>query len=451
MAESKQSNFRVLVRALRHRNFRLFFVGQSISLVGTWMQRIALGWLVYRLTDSAFLLGLVSFSGQIPVLLLGPFAGVLADRINRQKLLIFTQTISMLQAAILATLVFADLIQIWQLVVLSLILGITNAVDMPTRQSFMVQMIDDRDDLGNAIALNSSMVNGARLIGPSAAGLLIVVAGEGLCFLINAITYLAVILSLLLMRVARPKRKPRSTRVWQELREGLSYAAGFEPIRAILLILALASFVGMPYAVLMPIFARDILHGGPDALGFMMGASGIGALIGAYYLASRRSIVGLGKMVPISVTIVGAGLILFSFSQMLLLSMLLLLIIGIGQMIEMALSNTILQTIVDEDKRGRVMSLYTVSIMGMMPLGSLVAGSAASHFGAPWTVRVAGIICIIAAAIFAGRLPTLRRLMRPIFVSKGIIPEIARGLHSATEAPLPEKEGNQRSHRENRE
>ncbi|MFH2057176.1 MAG: MFS transporter [bacterium] len=297
-------------------------------------------------------------------------------------------------------------------------------------------MIDDKRDLGNAIALNSSMVNGARLIGPSLAGLLIALAGEGLCFAINSMSYLAVILSLLLMRIPKSTTRPRSTRIWQELRDGLRYAATFEPIRAILLILALASFVGMPYSVLMPIFARDVLHGGPDTLGFLMGASGSGALLGALYLASRKTILGLGRMVPISVTIFGLGLIFFSFSELLLLSLLLLFVIGFGQMIEMALSNTILQTIVDEDKRGRVMSLYTVSIMGMMPLGSLLAGSVASHIGAEWTVRIAGAICIIGAGLFARRLPALRLQTRPIYARRGIIPEIAMGLQSATDAPL---------------
>lgn len=439
MAENSNGNFRLAIRALRHRNFRLFFAGQSISLVGTWMQRIALGWLVYRLTHSAFLLGLVSFSGQIPVLLLAPFAGVLADRLNRHRLLILTQSTAMIQAAILAALVLTDVVQIWHLIVLAIVLGITNSVDMPTRQSFLVQMIEDKQDLGNAIALNSSMVNAARLVGPSLAGLLITLAGEGLCFMVNAVTYLAVILSLLLMRLPKREYKRRAARIWRQLGEGLRYAAGFEPIRAILLILALASFVGMPYSVLMPIFARDILHGGPDTLGFLMAASGTGALLGAFYLASRKSIAGLGKMVPIAVTIFGAGLICFSFSQVMLLSMFLLFVIGFGQMVEMALSNTILQTIVEEDKRGRVMSLYTVSIMGMMPLGSLVSGSLASHIGAPWTVRIAGVICIIGAGVFARRLPVLRKLARPIYAKKGVIPEIAIGIQSATETSLRDK------------
>lgn len=433
------THLKTIFRALNYRNFRLFFMGQSISLIGTWMQRIALGWLVYQMTHSAFLLGLVSFSGQIPALVLAPLAGVLADRIDRHRLLILTQTLAMLQAIVLTVLVMTGLIQIWQIVVLSVILGIINAFDMPIRQAFMVQMIDDKRDLGNAIALNSSMVNGARLIGPSAAGLLIAAVGEGLCFLINALTYLAVILSLLLMRIARSELQRRASKGWHQLKEGVRYASGFEPIRAILLMLALMSLMGMPYGMLMPVFAKDILHGGPDTLGFLMGASGIGALTGAIYLAARKSVLGLGKLIPLAASTFGLALIAFSFSRYLWLSLVLMLFAGAGMMVQLASSNTLLQTMVPDDKRGRVMSLYTMSFMGIMPVGSLIAGTVANHIGAPWTVLGGGSFCIIGAVFFARRLPVLREKARPVYAGLGIIPEIAVGIDSASESPIPGK------------
>jgi MFS family permease len=426
-----------IIRALRHRNFRLFFGGQSISLTGTWMQRIALSWLVYDLTHSAFLLGLVSFSSQIPVLVLAPIAGVLADRWNRHRLLILTQTLAMIQAFVLSFLVLTDLIQVWHIIVLSIVLGMINSLDMPTRQSFMIEMIGEKQDLGNAIALNSSMVNGARLLGPSAAGILIGAVGEGICFLINGLSYLAVIVSLLLMKLApRPARK-RESRVWQEFSEGIRYAAKFEPIRTILLMLAVISIMGMPYSVLMPIFAKDVLNGGPSALGFLMGAAGVGALVGALYLAARKTLLGLGKWIPIAAAIFGLGLAAFSFSQVLSLSLILMLFTGFGQMVQMASSNTLLQTIVEDDKRGRVMSLYTMAFVGMTPLGSLLAGYLASRIGAPWTVFAGGMACVLGAAVFARRLPALRALVRPIYVTMGILPEIAVGIQSASESSSP--------------
>jgi MFS family permease len=433
------ANLKSMIRALRHRNFRLFFGGQSLSLIGTWMQRIALGWLVYRLTKSAFLLGLVGFSGQIPMLFIGPFAGVFIDRWNRHRFLILTQTLAMVQAFVLTFLVLTDLIHVWHIIFLSTLLGVINAFDMPNRQAFMVEMVEDRKDLGNAIALNSSMVNAARLLGPSIAGLLIAAVGEGLCFLINGISYIAVIISLLLMRIAVRKANPRTTRVWKEFRDGIAYAAGFKPIRALLLMLALISLMGMPYAVLMPIFAKDILHGGADALGFLMGAAGVGALTGAVYLAAKKTILGLGRMIAVAAAVFGLGLISFSFSHTLALSLVLMLMVGFGQMVQMASSNTLLQTLVDDDKRGRVMSLYTTAFMGIMPIGSLLAGALASHIGAPRTVLIGGAICILGALIFARKLPALRKLVRPIYVSMGILPEIAMGIQSAADSPVPDK------------
>jgi MFS family permease len=433
------ARLKLIFRALHYRNFRLFFMGQSISLIGTWMQRIALGWLVYQLTHSAFLLGLVSFSAQIPTLIVAPVAGVLADRWDRYRLLVVTQTLAMLQAFVLAFLVLTGLIHIWHIVVLSIILGIINAFDMPIRQAFMVQMVDDKKDLGNAIALNSSMVNGARLLGPSTAGLLIAAVGTGICFLINALTYIAVIVSLLMMKIAKTDGKPARTRGWHELKEGLRYVSGFEPIWAVLLMLAVMSAMGMPYAMLMPVFAKDILHGGPDTLGFLMGASGVGALTGALYLAAKKSVLGLGRLIPIASATFGVTLIIFSFSHYLWLSLILLVFSGVGMMVQLASSNTLLQTMVEDDKRGRVMSLYSMAFVGMMPVGSLIGGTVANHIGAPWTVFGGGLACVIGAAVFASRLPVLREKIRPVYAELGILPEIAAGLQSAAESPLPDK------------
>jgi MFS family permease len=429
-----------IIRALRHRNFRLFFGGQSLSLIGTWMQRIALGWLVYRLTNSPFLLGFVGFAGRIPAFLLTPLAGVLADRWNRQRLLILTQTVAMVQALILSLLVLTETVMIWHIILLSVLLGIINAFDMPTRQSFMVEMVEEKEDLANAIALNSSMVNSARLLGPSLAGILIAAVGEGMCFLINGVSYLAVIGALLAMKIIPRNRKPQHSRFWHGLKEGFAYASAFAPIRDILLLLGLMSLMGLPYIVLMPVFAKDILHGGPHALGFLMGASGVGALAGALYLASRRSVLGLGRLIALALTIFGLGLSGFSLSRILWLSLPLMLMTGFGQMVQMASSNTVLQTIVDDDKRGRIMSFYTMSIMGMVPFGSLFAGFMASSIGASYTLFIGGITCLMGSAFFAHRLPALRKIVRPIYVRIGIIPEIASGIHSASELTMPDRD-----------
>ncbi len=431
--------FKSMLRALRHRNFRLFFMGQSISLIGTWMQRLALGWLVYRLTKSAFLLGLVGFANQIPLFFLAPFAGVLADRQNRQRLLLFTQVLAMVQAFILSLLVLTEQITIWQIIGLSLFLGFINAFDMPTRQSFLVEMIADKRDLGNAIALNSSMVNAARLVGPASAGILIGLVGEGFCFLINGVSYLAVIFSLLIMKIVPKQKSVAKTNIWQELRAGLSYVSAFEPIWATLLLLSLVSLMALPYAVLMPVFARDVLHGGPQLLGFLMGAAGVGALLGALYLASKRTVIGLDRLIPLATLVLGAGLMAFSFSRLYWLSFSLMLLIGIGQMIQMASSNTLIQTIVADDMRGRIMSFYGVAFMGVQPVGSLFAGFLANKIGATRAVFIGGLVCLIGALFFFRRQTAIREKIKPLYQKLGIIPPIPPSFQNTTELSLPNR------------
>jgi MFS family permease len=409
-------------RALRHRNFRLFFGGQSISLIGTWMTRVATGWLVYRLTGSALLLGTVSFAGQIPTFLVAPFAGVWVDRLNRRQVLVWTQTLSMVQSLTLAALTLSGHITIPRLLALSVMQGVINAFDMPGRQSFMVKMVDDRRDLQNAIAINSSMVNMARLVGPSLAGMLIAVSSEGWCFLIDGLSYLAVIASLVAMRLPAPEVKRVATSTLFELKAGWTYVSHFLPIRTILGLFALVSLMGMPFVVLMPVFAKTVLHGGPHTLGFLMGSMGTGALISALSLAARKNVRGLVKMIPIAAAVFGAGLIGFGLSRVFWLSMITVAIAGMGMMQGMAASNTVIQTIVTDDKRGRVMSYYTMAFMGMAPFGSLLAGTMAHAFGAPLTVIANGAIVIVGAVWFTSRLPAVRDAIRPIYRSMGILP-----------------------------
>jgi len=428
---------KIIFRSLQYRNYRLFFGGQGISLIGTWMQRIALPWLVYRLSGSPFLLGVVGFAGQIPAFLLAPFAGVLIDRWNRQHILVATQILAMIQALALAFLFFIGAIEVWHIILLGIFLGVVNAFDMPARQSFVVEMVENREDLGNAIALNSSMVNSARLLGPSVAGALIATTGEGTCFLLNGLSYLFVIVSLLMMKVTSREVKNRDTHVLQGLKEGFSYAFGFAPVRSIILLLGLVSLMGMPYMLLIPVFVKETLHGGSHTFGFLIGASGIGALIGAFYLASRKSVLGLGKIIPLSAAVFGFGLIAFSLSRLFLLSLVLMLITGFGMIMQMASSNTILQTIVDDDKRGRVMSFYTMAFMGTAPFGSLLAGGLASSLGAPNTLIIGGVSCVLGAIIFASKLSDLKKMVHPIYVRLGIISEVASGIQTATELTVP--------------
>jgi MFS family permease len=418
-----QNGLKQVFRALDHRNYRLFFGGQGISLIGTWMQQIAMNWLVFRLTHSALLLGVVGFTSRIPTFVIAPLGGVLADRWNRHRLLVITQALSMIQAMIFAILVLTNLIAVWHIVILSLFLGIINALDIPIRQAFVVDMIERREDLGNAIALNSSMVNGARLIGPSIAGIMIATLGEGVCFLLNGLSFIAVLWALLAMRIVSKKKEMQRSRFFQGLKEGFSYAFGFGPIRSLLLLLALVSLMGMPYTVLMPIFAERILRGGPQAFGFLLAAAGVGALVGTFYLASRKTVLGLGRVIVIATLIFGVGLIGFSLSRLYWLSLTFMLLIGFGMIVQMASTNTILQTLADEDKRGRVMSLYTMAFMGMVPFGSLLSGSLADRIGAPATIMIGGITCILGSFLFARKLPSLRKMVRPIYIKKGILPE----------------------------
>jgi len=414
-------------RALSQRNYRLFFIGQGLSLIGTWMQNIALSWLVYRMTNSVFLLGIVGFASQVPTFFLSPFTGVLADRWNRHRMIIITQSLAMIQAFILAILTLTGIIGVWHIIALALLLGAINAFDTPIRQAFVVEMVEKHDMLGNAIALNSFLFNGARLVGPSIAGVLIGLVGEGMCFLINALSFLLVIFALLAMKIKPRKHDTPPRHILDELKEGFRYAAGFVPIRSILLLIALVSLIGTPYTTLMPVFARDIFHGGPYTLGFLMAASGSGALIGAIYLASRKSVLGLGRMISIAAGLFGVGLIAFSLSRIFWLSLLFLFIAGFGMISQMASSNTVLQTVVEEDKRGRIMSFYAMAFLGTMPFGSLLSGSLASKIGTPNTLLIGGLICILGSIAFARQLPKLRPLVRSIYVKKGIIPEETLG------------------------
>jgi MFS family permease len=437
---SAGSSLKFAFRAFQHRNYRLFFFGQSISLIGTWMTRIAISWLVYRLTNSALLLGLVGFAGQIPTFLLGPIAGVWVDRWDRHRVLVVTQILAMIQSLWLAALALSGNVSIYDVILLSLFQGCINSFDMPARQSFVVDMVEDRQHLGSAIALNSSMFNAARLVGPSIAGVVIGLLGEGYCFLIDGLSYIAVIISLLAMRLPRIPKPAERQRIWGELRDGWSYVSGFAPIRSVLLLLAVAGFVGMPYTILMPVMASTVLGGGPMTLGLLMAASGVGAVIGVLQLAFRRSVVGLGRVIAFNATAFGVALIAFALSHHLWLSLLLMVVTGFGVMQQMAASNTFLQTIVSEDKRGRVMSFYTMALMGMAPFGSLFAGVLANRIGAPKTLIFSGVISAVAGGMFATQLPALRELVRPIYIELGIIPEVARGLQSATALRTPPAE-----------
>jgi MFS family permease len=421
-----------MLRALSYRNYRLFFGGQIVSLIGSWISMTATSWLVYRLTGSAMALGVVGFAGQFPGFVMGPFAGAFLDRWDRHRVLVATQTISMLQSFALAALTFTGHVTVQAVIVLNGVQGIVNAFDMPARQAFLTTMIPDRDDLANAIALNSSMFNAARLVGPSIAGVLIATAGEAWCFSLDGVSYFAVIIALLAMKDVRRRHDAGAhAGIIEHLLEGWRYVLGFRPIRSLMLQLAWLCLVAMPFSVLMPVFANDILGGGPHTLGFLMGASGLGALAGALWLTTRKSVVGLGRVILINTVVFGLGLIGFALSTWLAVSLVFMTIAGFGMMVQMASTNTVIQTIVDEAKRGRVMSFYTMSFLGTAPFGSLWAGWLSTRIGAPHTVLLSGVLCIGTAGWFARELPPIRALVRPIYMRMGIVPEVAQGLQMA--------------------
>lgn len=407
------------LRALRHRNFQLFISGQIISVIGSWMQSIAESWLVYRLTGSALLLGATGFASQIPVFLVAPLGGIVADRFNRQRIVIGTQISSMILALVLAVLTLTGVIRVWHVFVLAALLGIVNAFDIPARQSFLVDMVG-KEDLMNAIALNSTMFNGARVIGPAIAGILVARIGEGWCFLVNGISYIAVIAGLLMMRVERPARLAPRGPALAHLIEGYRFARHTAPIRSILLLLGLVSLVAMPCTVLMPVFADQILHGGARGLGILMGATGVGALLGALTLATRSGVLGLGRWVAFTCGGFGFSLVLFSFSRHFWLSVALLLPVGFCMMLGMASSNTLIQAMTPDHLRGRVMAMYTMMFMGMAPFGSLFAGGIAEHLGAPFTVSVGAVACIGAAFLFFFHLPKIRVEARQLIFAQEV-------------------------------
>jgi MFS family permease len=407
------------LRALRHRNFQLFLAGQLLSLTGTWMQNVAQSWLVYRLTGSPLLLGMVGFAGQIPILLLATVGGMVADRYSRHRVVIATQTTAMLLAFALAALTLGGQVRVWHVVTLATLLGVVNAFDIPARQSFLVEMVG-KEDLLNAIALNSTMFNAARVLGPAVAGILVAVVGEGWCFLANGVSYLAVIAGLLIMSI-RPRAAPEAHQsMLSELAEGVSFVRGAMPVRVLLLLLGLVSIVGTPYTVLMPIFADQILHGGARGLGLLMGATGLGAIGGALTVASRMGVRGLGRMVGWACTGFGVSLVLFSLSRWFWLSWILLIPVGFSLMLQMAASNTLVQTMVPDHLRGRVMALYSMMFMGMAPLGALGAGTVAHSLGAAPTVMLGGLLCLAGALFYRLRLPAFRQEARQLIVAQGM-------------------------------
>lgn len=423
---------RQTLRALRHRNYRLFYWGQGISLIGTWLQQVALQWLTYRLTGSAFLLGVVGFLGQVPTLFLSPIAGWVSDRYDRQRILIVAHSLAMCQAFALAVLTLGGWITVGQIVGLSVFMGIIVAFEVPVRQAFVFQMIDNREDIGNAVALNSSLVNLARIIGPAMAGVLIWWIGEGGCFLLNAMSFIAVLISLWMMR-PQPQPAPEPGRgILANLTDGFRYTLGFPPIRDLILLLAMTSIMSMAFVVLMPVYVDRVLHGGAGTLGFLMTVSGVGALLGAVHLAARPSVLGLGRLIPIGCAVLGGSMIVFGATDNLWVAMGARFVGSVGLVVQMAASNTILQTITDDRRRGRVMAMFAMAFIGMAPVGSLVGGAIAEHLGIQRTLLLTGGATLLAAALFAYRLPHLRNGIRPIYQRLGILPPPAPETESAS-------------------
>lgn len=412
----------VLPPALKSRNYRLFFFGQGTSLIGTWITQTATIWLVYELTKSAMWLGIVGFSSQIPSFILAPFGGVLVDKFNNHKILIITQVLAMLQSLLLAALALTGTINIWQIIFLSLFQGLINALDAPARQAFVTEMVEKKDDLASAIALNSSLVNGGRLVGPAIAGIIIARLGASYCFLIDGLSYIGVIAALLAMRLKLKKKVAYKGNALERIKEGFIYAFGFPPIRAVLLLLALFSLMAMPYVTLTPIFATEILQGDANTLGWLMAASGVGALVGGIYLSTRPTVIGLGRVIALAPIIFGIAIIAFALSRVLWFSLIMSALAGLGSILQISSSNTVIQTIVDDDKRGRVMSLFTMSFLGVVPFGNLLGGVLADRIGAPKTLILGGVFCILGALVFARQLPKLRQLVRPIYQRIGVLP-----------------------------
>jgi len=413
--------FSRVFRALRGRNYRLFFIGQGISLIGTWMQQVAMSWLVYSLTSSALWLGIFAFATTICSFILSPFAGVLVDRLDRHRILVITQSLAMVQALILAAVTLTGTAAVWNLILLSMALGGINAFDMPTRQAFVIEMVDKKEDLANAIALNSSLFNSARLIGPSVAGLLVATIGEGLCFLINGLSFIAVIACLRAMTITPRISAARQPDFFRGMKDGFRYSFGFAPIRYIILLLSYTSLVAIPYTVLLPVYTKEVLQGEASTLGFLTAAAGVGALSGAVYLASRKNVLGLIKIVVAASLSFGIGLILLSLSKITWLSLLAMSLAGFGMVVMMAGSNTFLQSISDDDKRGRVMSIFIMAFMGLTPFGSLLFGGMASVVGASLTLMAGGLLCLAGAIIFAWRFSGVRNIVHDAYVKKGII------------------------------
>ncbi|AVZ30958.1 MFS transporter [Nodularia spumigena] len=421
MANTDANPKQPLLPALRSRNYRLFFAGQSISLIGSWMTHIATIWLVYYLTNSPVMLGIVGFCSQIPSFFLAPFGGVFVDRFSRYRTLIGTQIFSMIQSLALAVLALTGTIQVWHIIGLSLFQGLINSVDSPARQAFAPELVERREDLANAIAINSTMINAAQLIGPAVGGLLIASIGAAYCFLIDGLSYIAVITALLVMNIKPRQMVMTIGNPFQKVAEGFIYAFSFPSIRAILLLSALVSFMGLQYMILLTIFAEDILKGSAETLGFLMVASGVGASTGGIYLATRRSILGIGRLIALAPAILGIALIAFSYSRFLPLSLFIMLFVGLGTFLQVAASNTFLQTIVEDDKRGRLMSLYTMSFLGILPLGHLLGGFLANRIGAPNTLAIDGIVCILGSILFYRKLPVLKQTIRAVYEQKNIV------------------------------
>jgi MFS family permease len=410
--------------SLRSKNYRLYFIGQGFSLIGTWMGNIALSWLVYRLTGSVFLLGLVGFTNQIPMLILSPVSGVLTDRYDRRKMMLLAQICFLLQSVTMAVLVLFNLIQVWHIITLSVTFGIISAFDAPARHSLVIDLIEKPEDLGNAIALNSAIFNAARLVGPAIAGITIAVVGEGICFLLNAASFIAIIYALLKIRI--PARKPAALRanLKESFTEGFRYTFQSVPIRTLLILLAVMSLVGFPFLILLPAFAKEILHGGPDTLGFLVSALGAGALTGALYMAGRKSVLGLGRIISVFAFLMGLALSAASFTGHLYISLIIFFVGGLSMILSIASINTMIQTIADEDKRGRVMSFYSVALMGTTPIGNLLAGSVASGIGISYTLLIGGAITMVSGILFQLNRKSFRKYVRPIYRDKGILPSL---------------------------